>query len=84
MNQRTGMNDGRRWVIAILTAFAFVAVVLSITVIRTDAPSRVTHVDGSKPCVSTAADDAHASLEAFFQNPSGNDVLKQASLSCSK
>ncbi|PMS34980.1 hypothetical protein C0Z20_19680 [Trinickia symbiotica] len=78
------MNDGRRWVIAILTASAFVAVVLSITVIRTDAPSHVTDVNGGKSCLSSAADNAHASLEAFFQNPSGNDALKQASLSCSK
>jgi hypothetical protein len=82
MNQETGKFDGTRWAIAILTASAFIAVVLSIAAIRADAPRRVTHVDGSKACLSSAANDPHASLEAFFQNPSGNDALKQASRTC--
>lgn len=81
MNRATEIDDVKRWIVALAIASAVIAVVLSIA-LRIDAPPR--RVNAEKACLSSATDDEHASLEAFFQNPSGDDALKQASLSCAK
>jgi hypothetical protein len=75
-------DNARRWAIAVAFAFAIVAMLVFIATSRDGAPPH-TH-DRAKACLEAAANDEHASLEAFFQNPAGQDALRQASIACSK
>jgi hypothetical protein len=47
------------------------------------AASRIAPTDEIQ-CRTRALNDAHASMEAFFQNPSGQDALQQAIAACRK
>ena len=67
------------WTVGICVTLSLAA---SIAVTRY-AASRTTPTDEMK-CRMRALNDAHASFEAFFQNPSGQDALQQAIAACRK
>ena len=68
-----------RWAIGVSVALAFTA---SCTLILW-AVSKATPADEAK-CRTRALNDAHASFEAFFQNPSEQDAWRQAIAACRK
>lgn len=72
-------GDGVRWTVSI--SIATVAIALLLTAIAC-APASIRA--NNSLCFQQAANDEHASLEAFFQNPAQQDAFIQAVTVCSR
>jgi hypothetical protein len=82
MNQRTVIDEGKHWIIALAFELAVIATLAYIVVARANTLPRAGA--GDKACMTASANEEHASLEAFFQNPPGQDSLAQISIACSR
>ncbi|CAN7617719.1 hypothetical protein LJR230_004484 [Trinickia sp. LjRoot230] len=70
----------KHWALALFVALAAFALAL---VLLARAASVKRHAYDNA-CVQQMTNDEHASMEAFFQNPSGQDALLQVVVACSK
>ena len=82
MNPRTVIDEGKHWITALAFVLAVIAILTCIVVARADTVPRAGA--GDKACKTASASEEHALLEAFFQNPSGQDSLAQISIACSR
>ncbi len=71
----------KAWLWAIGVSIALVCTASSALILS--AVSKTTPADEAK-CRTRAFNDAHASFEAFFQNPSEQDAWRQALAACRK
>lgn len=80
-SRRNGWETGdeRHWTIGIAVTVAAVALVAAAVAA---APASVRA--NNSGCLEQLANDEHASLEAFFQNPAQQDALVQAITVCSR
>ncbi|NRO96450.1 hypothetical protein GWC77_10955 [Paraburkholderia sp. NMBU_R16] len=68
-----------RWTIGICVTLSLVGSIA----VTLYASSSITPAEEAR-CRTRASNDAHASFEAFFQNPSGQNALQQAIAACRK